>query len=158
MVASLLFSAGLVQSTMQIPFSIYKPSKFLCATQMTGLLSQHDGHIWSNYTSLSWGKPVFIQQMRFFYAFEHISLKETNDNYFPSVKENRMTISVNRLFSRLQRCVKALWQQFTSCHLLMVLIHVNWPKSNSRLFSLLTSRDISLHSYSIQLCINTGNF
>ena len=37
---------------------------------------------------------------------------------FFSVKEHRMTISVNRL----SRCVKVFWQQFISYHLLMYLI------------------------------------
>ena len=52
------------------------------------------------------------------------------------VKEHTRTISVSGLFNRLQRCVKALWQQFTSCHFLLHLKHAKWPKSNSHLFNI----------------------
>ena len=41
-----------------------------------------------------------------FFRLACFSIKDSSDNYSSSVREHRMTISVNRLFNRLQRCVK----------------------------------------------------
>ena len=59
---------------------------------------------------------VILTKIEFTFFRMAFLFKEISDNDIFCVKEHTATIIVNGLFNRLQRCVKALWQQFTSCH------------------------------------------
>ena len=105
-------------------------------------------------------KKLNIQEFTFFrlayFTFSQVTM------YLSCVKEHTVTIGVNGLFKQTSENCYSAQTAIDKLTLLLNISHAIQAKSNSHLFKysidFSCSRDISLYSYSIILCINTGNF